>query len=150
MSFFERYAQALAARDVDAVTALHHAPCLKIHGDGSIECLATNQELRAFFQRLMVNYQARDGSDSGGHFDAFDVLPIGHQAALASLTWELRQKDGIVYRRFRRSYNLVRSGTEWKIVAATAHREQHEHLSSVAALCLGPVLAQAQPNLQPQ
>jgi hypothetical protein len=48
---------------------------------------------------------------------------MGSATVLASLTWEQFRRDGSMYRRFRRSYNLVRPNSLWKIIATTAHRE---------------------------
>ena len=119
--FFHRYARAAEAMNADDLARLHHAPCIKIHGDGAIECLSTHDAVREFFQALAGKYAARD--HSGGRFLDCEVKPLGTAAALASLTWEQFRSDGSIYRRFRRSYNLVRVGPDWKIVAATAHRE---------------------------
>jgi Domain of unknown function (DUF4440) len=125
-SFFQGYARAFDAGDVDRIASLHYAPCLKIHGDGSIECLSTPEAVRTFFRDLTGRYRARGDEHHAGRFLDLEVVPIGAQAALASLTWELQRKDGSVYRRFRRSYNIVRMGSDWKIVAATAHRDHEQ------------------------
>ena len=66
-------------------------------------------------------YAERD--HGGGRFLDLEVRPLGSAAALASLTWEQFKANGSVYRRFRRSYNLLRIDTDWKIVVATAHRD---------------------------
>ena len=88
---------------------------------GAVDCLPTEEAIRDFFRELARRYDARD--HSGGRFLDLEVKPIGSAAALASLTWEQFRRDGSMYRRFRRSYNLVRLGSLWKIIATTAHRE---------------------------
>ena len=120
-AFFETYANAAEAMDAEALASMHHAPCIKVHGDGRIECLLTHNDIRAFFEQLGARYAARDH----GHSRRSDLLeiPIGSAAVLASLTWEQFRKDGSLYRRFRRSYNLVRVASDWKILAAIAHRD---------------------------
>ena len=119
--FFQAYGQAFDAMDANRIASLHHAPCLKIHGDGSIQCLPTPEAVRGFFQALMERYRERENHSA--IFLDLEVVAIGAHAALAAVTWEQKRTDGRVYRRFRRSYNLVRAGPGWKIVAATAHRE---------------------------
>ena len=119
--FLQRYARAAESMDVADLAVLHSAPCLKVHGDGRIECLPTNEAVRAFFQALASKYGERD--HGGGRYLDLTVTEMGTAAALASLTWEQFRTDGSVYRRFRRSYNLIRVGSSWKILAATSHRE---------------------------
>ena len=119
-AFFRAYAQAFAAEEFDAVASLHHVPCVKVHGDGRVECLSSPDEVSAFFRRLLETYRGRGHADA--RFLDVEAVPIGSQAALASLTWEQRRADGAVYRRFRRSYNLVRGPSGWRILLATAHR----------------------------
>jgi hypothetical protein len=48
--FFQRYASAAESMDVSDLAVLHNAPCLKVHGDGRIECLPTQEAVRAFFE----------------------------------------------------------------------------------------------------
>jgi Domain of unknown function (DUF4440) len=119
--FFQRYARAAESMDPTELAGMHNAPCVKVHGDGRIECLPTPEAVHAFFQKLATKYEARD--HGGGRYLDLEVTPMGTAAALASLTWEQFRTDGRVYRRFRRSYNLVRVASSWKILAATAHRE---------------------------
>ena len=120
-TFFSTYGRALDAMDIDRVVSLHHAPCLKIHGNGSIQCLPTRETIRGFFHDLTGKYRERGlGSSS---FRDLEVVPIGVQAVLATLTWDLLSRDHSPLRQFRRSYNLVRLGTDWLILVATAHRE---------------------------
>jgi len=119
--FFQRYAIVAEAMDVDGLSSFHHAPFLHVHGDGRIECLPTRDAVREFFKALAGKYAGRD--HSGGRFLDLEVTPLGSAAALASLTLEQFRADGSVYRRVRRSYNLVRSGSDWNILVATAHGE---------------------------
>ena len=121
--FFQRYAIAAEARGVEALASFHHAPFLHIHGDGGAECLPTGARgrPRIFPGALFGKYAERD--HGGGRFLDLEVKPLGSAAALASLTWEQFKTDGSVYRRFRRSYNLLRINTDWKIVVTTAHRD---------------------------
>jgi len=120
-AFFRSYASAAEAMNAEALASLHHAPCLKVHGDGRVECLLTHDMVRAFFEELGGRYETRDHGES--HFHDLQATALGSAAALASVTWEQFRKDGSMYRRFRRSYNLIRVGGDWKILAATAHRE---------------------------
>ena len=118
--FFQRYARAAEAMQIEELAALHHTPCLKVHGDGSVQLLSDRDAVCAFFRELAGKYAARD--HSGGRFNDLEVQSIGTAGAFASLTWEQYRSDGSTYRTFRRSYNLIRSGSDWKILVATFHR----------------------------
>ena len=117
--FFQQYASAAEALGVNSLASFHHPPFLHIHGDGRIECLSTHEAVREFFELLADKYAERD--HGGARFLDLEVKPLGSATALASLTWEQFRADGSVYRRSRRSYNLIRVGADWKIVVATAH-----------------------------
>ena len=106
-TFFSTYGRALDAMYIDRVV--------------SIQCLPTRETIQGFFHDLTGKYRERAlGSSS---FRDLEVVPIGVQAVLATLTWDLLSRDHSPLRQFRRSYNLVRLGTEWLILVATAHRE---------------------------
>ena len=84
-ALFNAYAQAFNVWDSTSIAAMHHAPCLKVHGDGRVEFLESDVAVRDFFRDLMNKYRER-GLHSG-HFSDLEILPIGTFAALASVTW---------------------------------------------------------------
>lgn len=120
-TFFRQYERAAESMDAEALASMHSAPCIKIHGDGRVECLLTYEQVRSFFERLGTKYADRDHSHS--RRSNLVETPIGSAAVLASLTWEQFRRDGTLYRCFRRSYNLIRIGNDWKIVVAIAHQD---------------------------
>jgi hypothetical protein len=54
-------------------------------------------------------------------FSDLEVVPIGAKSVLATVTWEQWRKDSSVLRKWRQSYNLVRTDGPWQILAATFH-----------------------------
>jgi len=84
--FFQRYAAAAEAMDVDELASLHFTPCIKVHGDGTVECLLTPEAVSGFFRRLAEKYEQRDHGAS--RFLDLEATPLGTDAAQASLTWE--------------------------------------------------------------
>ena len=117
--FFETYATTFASINEAAIAKLYHAPCVTVRGDGSVLCLQTKEELQAFFQKVADGYY-REGF-RGGPFANLEVVAIGTRSALATMDWEMLREDKTVIRRWRQSYNLLRVGAEWKILAATFH-----------------------------
>jgi hypothetical protein len=118
--FFETYATTFASIDGAAIAKLYHAPCVTVRGDGSVLCLQTREELQAFFQKVADGYY-REGF-RGGPFVNLAAVAIGTRSALASMDWEMLREDKTVIRRWRQSYNLLRVGTEWKILTSTFHQ----------------------------
>jgi hypothetical protein len=117
---FETYATTFASIDGAAIAKLYHAPCVTVRGDGSVLCLQSREELQAFFQKVADGYY-REGF-RGGPFVNLEVVAIGMRSALASMDWEMLREDNTVIRRWRQSYNLLRVGAEWKILASTFHQ----------------------------
>jgi hypothetical protein len=118
--FFETYANTFASIDGAAIAKLYHAPCVTVRGDGSVLCLQTRDEVQAFFQKVADGYY-REGFRSGP-FVNLGVVAIGTRSVLATLDWEMLREDKTVIRRWRQSYNLLRVGTEWRILASTFHQ----------------------------
>ena len=118
--FFEIYATTFASIDGAAIAKLYHTPCVTARADGSVLCLQSREELQTFFQKVADGYY-REGF-RGGPFANLDVVAIGTRSALATLDWEMLRADKTVIRRWRQSYNLLRAGTEWRILASTFHQ----------------------------
>jgi hypothetical protein len=117
--FFETYATTFASINGAAIAKLYHAPCVTVRGDGSVLCLQTKEELQAFFQKVADGYY-REGF-RGGPFAYLEVVATGTRSALATMDWEMLREDKTVIRRWRQSYNLLRVGADWKILASTFH-----------------------------
>jgi hypothetical protein len=76
--------------------------------------------VQTFFQKVADGYYREGFRD--GPFANLDVVAIGARSALATLDWEMLREDKTVIRRWRQSYNLLRVGTEWRILASTFHQ----------------------------
>src|SRR5205085_8263205 len=57
--FFQRYARAVDAMRIDELASLHHTPCLKVHGDGTVQLLSDRDAVCGFFRELAGKYAAR-------------------------------------------------------------------------------------------
>src|SRR5262245_59571165 len=122
--FFETYANTFDSISIDGAAAfvqLYHAPSVTVFRDGSVHCLQSREEQQAFFQKVADGYY-REGYRGGGPFTNLDVVAIGTRSALATMDWELLREDKTVIRRWRQSYNLLRVGTEWRVLAGTFHQ----------------------------
>jgi hypothetical protein len=118
-AFLELYTREFDSADGPRIAKLYYAPCVTIRGDGSIHCFQSDEELTRFFQGVADTYR-RDGYRSG-RFSNLEVVPIGGRSALVSVDWELLRADESVIRKWRQSYNLVRTGSGWQILVSTFH-----------------------------
>jgi hypothetical protein len=121
-ALFEEYSEAFASFDGKQVAMLYYIPTITMRGDGSIHCLRSDKELAVFFQGVIDTYR-RDGY-IGSNIKNFEVLPIGDLSALATMDWEMLRQDKSLIRRWRQSYNVVRTPAGWRILVATFHVAQ--------------------------
>ena len=118
-AFLELYTREFDSADGPRIAKLYYPPCVTMRGDGSIHCFQSGEELTRFFQGVADTYR-RDGYRSG-RFSNLEVVPIGGRSALVSVDWELLRADESVIRKWRQSYNLVRTGSGWQILVSTFH-----------------------------
>ena len=119
-AFLDSYMQAFVSSDGGNIASLYHAPCVTVRADGSVHCLQSSEELRSFFQKLADTY-SQEGCRRWRYLD-LEVIGIGRRSALVTMTWEMLRADETVIRRWRQSYNLLRVGEAWKILASTFHQ----------------------------
>jgi ketosteroid isomerase-like protein len=118
-TFFQRYNEAFASIDGQAIAALYCIPTVTMRGDGSIHCFQSQEEAARFFQGVADSYQ-KDGY-GGGTFSDIQVTEIGGRSVLATMDWEMLRYDGSLIRKWRQSYNLVLAASGWKILVSTFH-----------------------------
>jgi len=118
-AFFVQYNEVFATFDGKQVAALYYMPTVTMRGDGSIHCLRSQEDLAAFFQGVIDTYR-KDGY-AGSNLKNLEVLPIGDLSALATMDWEMLRQDGSLIRRWRQSYNVVRTPAGWRILVSTFH-----------------------------
>jgi hypothetical protein len=94
-------------------------PGVALRGDGSVQSLQSRPDLERFFQAAVDSYR-RDGC-RGIRYRDLEMVPMGTRSVLGTVTWELLGEDGRAVRRWRQSYNLVRAGNGWQVLASTYH-----------------------------
>src|ERR1700730_3818575 len=119
--FFSDFVAAFCTFDGVRIAERYHAPGIALRADGSIDVMQSHAEIEKAFEAAVAGYH-RDGC-RGLRFQDLHVVPMGAQAALGTVTWELLREDGAVVRRWRQSYNLVRVEAAWMVFASTHHVE---------------------------
>lgn len=117
--FFDRYAAAFASGDPADAARFYHAPCIKMHGDGSLEALQTPQDIARFVAGVRKTHGERGSHES--RITALRAARLGARAALATLDWVSVREDGSEVRRWRRSYALARADGAWRILTQLSH-----------------------------
>ncbi len=118
-AFFVQYNEVFATFDGKQVAALYYMPTVTMRGDGSIECLRSQEDLAAFFQGVIDTY--RNDGYAGSNPKNLEILPIGDLSALATMDWEMLRQDGSLIRTWRQSYNVIRTPAGWRILVSTFH-----------------------------
>ena len=117
--FLTAYNEAFETFDAPRITPFYHVPCITIRGDGSIHSFQARADIETFFRGVAETYSS--AGYRSGTFHDLEVVPIGGRSALATLTWEQLREDKSTLRKWRQSYNLVRIGNGWQILASTFH-----------------------------
>jgi hypothetical protein len=118
-AFFDAFVRAFDSFDGQQVARLFLAPYLAMHTASSVECFATPAEIAAYFQRVLDRYLETGCRNC--RYAELEVVAMGAQCALGTVTWELCAGDGSVLSSWRESYNLARQGGELRVFATIDH-----------------------------
>lgn len=117
--FFDEFVEAFAGFDGVLVAQRYLTPYLACGGPEAVRAFTSSDEIAAYFQILLDGYRAR-GCRSCRYLD-LEVLALGADCALGSVTWELLDADAVVVTRWRESYNLCRVDGRYLVFASTDH-----------------------------
>jgi ketosteroid isomerase-like protein len=118
-AFFDEFVQAFASFDGRAIAGRYLSPYLAFHAPGSSQVFMSPDETASYFQRIVDGYHAR-GCRSCRYAD-LQVVALGRDCALATVTWELLAQDLSVLESWRESYNLCLVEGCYKVFASTDH-----------------------------
>jgi hypothetical protein len=119
VGFFDEFVEAFRTFDGDEIARRYLSPYSALHADGSIDCFASHAHVAKYFQEIVDEYHNK-GCRSCRYKD-LDVVPIGGQSVLGTVTWELLREDGSVLSFWRESYNLARVGGRLRVFASVDH-----------------------------
>lgn len=119
ITFFDAFAAAFLSFKGSHIAERYVVPYLALQTDGSIQCFAEHADVGQYFQSVVDAYYAQ-GCRSCRYKD-LEVLPLGNQCALGTVTWDLLREDGSVLTSWRESYNLLRAPDGLRIFASVDH-----------------------------
>ena len=118
-AFFDDFVVAFAQMDGPLIAHRYHVPYLAIHADGRHDLFTSAEAVGVYFQRIVDAYR-RDGCRTCRYRD-LAVVPLGADAVLATVTWDLIDTAGAVTSSWTESYNLLRIPDGLRVYASTDH-----------------------------
>lgn len=118
-AFFDAFMEALRSFDGKKIAERYAAPYLALNGEGTLALLSTQADIASYFQTVLDNYFAQ-GCRSCRYLE-LEVIAVGSQSAMGSVTWELLDQDGKVLSSWRESYNFLRTENGLRIFSSTDH-----------------------------
>jgi hypothetical protein len=103
--------------NVDEVNQFFHFPCIFVGADGSVSLFHAAEDISTFHRPRLESF--RKGGVKKSNAKDFEVVGLGTQSALVSVTWEQCREDDSVERTWRHSYNAVKTDAGWKILVST-------------------------------
>jgi hypothetical protein len=103
--------------NVDEVNQFFHLPCIFVGADGSVSLFRAAEDISTFHRPRLESF--RKGGVKKSNAKDFEVIGLGTQSALVSVTWEQCREDDSIERTWRHSYNAVKTDMGWKILVST-------------------------------
>ncbi|OOG44744.1 hypothetical protein [Polaromonas sp. A23] len=122
-AFFDAFVQAFLSFDGKVIAKRYAAPYLALNGEGALTLLPTQADIASYFQTVLDNYFA-EGCRSCRYLE-LEVLAIGSQSGMSTVTWEMLDQNGKVLSSWRESYNFMRTEDGLRIFASTDHVDGH-------------------------
>ncbi|NQY21726.1 MAG: nuclear transport factor 2 family protein [Campylobacteraceae bacterium] len=117
--FFRKYGSTFDSWDMDKFSSFFHEPFISIRGDGKSVIMNTKRDAKIFFTRVLNTWK-RDGYHKFQTKD-YEIINLGEQSILVTFTWQMMNKENVIIRQWRQSYNLVKYNNQWKIIMSTFH-----------------------------
>ena len=83
--FFDDFVRAFCTFDGTQIAARYDVPGIALRADGSIQVMQAQSEVERVFEAAVAGYH-REGC-RGIRFKDLDVVPMGEQAVLGTVTW---------------------------------------------------------------
>jgi len=119
-SFFDEYASAYSARDMEEVTNLCHWPFLAVRRGEAIH-LPDRDAVRDHFATAIEAYRFTGGDSLTWTPVEIDARELGEQSVFASVHWNALDADARVVRDTWTSYQLLSTRDGWRFLSYTNH-----------------------------
>jgi hypothetical protein len=120
IDFFKRYQCEFDQQNWASFAALFHEPAMSVRADGSVMVIPTHAD----GARLYASVSTAWRTEGYARFETenFEVLELGESSRLVSFDWLMLSNEGDLIRRWRQSYQLIRSQESWQVFTSTFHK----------------------------
>ena len=119
VEFFDVFVSAFHTFDGHLIAQRYLAPYIALNADGSVQSFDEQSAIGRYFQGIVSAYHAQ--GCRGCCYKDLEVVPLGSQSALVTVTWELFREDDSVLSSWRESYLVTRKNNDLRIVASVDH-----------------------------
>ena len=120
IDFFKRYQCEFDQQNWASFAALFHEPAMSVRADGSVMVIPTHADGARLYATVSTAWR----TEGYARFETenFEVLELGESSRLVSFDWLMLSDDGDLIRRWRQSYQLIRSQESWQVFTSTFHK----------------------------
>jgi hypothetical protein len=121
IDFFKRYQSEFDQQNWGAFAALFHEPAMSVRADGAVMVIASHTEGARLYESVAAAW--REQGYARFEMKNFEVMKLGQDSRLVSFDWLMLGTDGALIRRWRQSYQLIRSQQTWRVFTSTFHKD---------------------------
>jgi hypothetical protein len=120
IDFFKRYQCKFDQQNWASFADLFHEPAMSVRADGSVMLIPTHTD----GARLYASVSSAWRAEGYARFETenFEVLALGQDSRLVSFDWLMLSDEGELIRRWRQSYQLIRTHDVWQVFTSTFHK----------------------------
>jgi hypothetical protein len=120
INFFKHYQCQFDQQNWVNFAGLFHEPAMSVRADNSVMLIPTHADGARFYASVSSAWRA----EGYARFETenFEVLTLGQDSRLVSFDWLMLSADGDLIRRWRQSYQLIRTQDVWQVFTSTFHR----------------------------
>ncbi|BDU55135.1 hypothetical protein [Limnohabitans sp. TEGF004] len=120
IDFFKRYQSEFDQQNWASFAALFHEPAMSVRADGSVMVIPTHAD----GARLYASVSSAWRAEGYERFETenFEVLAQGQDSRLVSFDWLMLSNEGELIRRWRQSYQVIRTKDDWQVFTSTFHK----------------------------
>jgi hypothetical protein len=118
--FFKRYQSEFDQQNWASFAALFHEPAMSVRADGSVMVIPTHADGARLYKSVSIAWRAEGYSRF--ETENFEALALGQDSWLASFDWLMLSNEGELIRRWRQSYQVIRTKDDWQVFTSTFHK----------------------------
>jgi hypothetical protein len=118
-AFFDEFVEAFRTFDGTEISRRYLTPYVSMHADGTSTLFSSNTAIAEYFQKVVDEYHEQECRSC--RYQELAVTPMGTNAALGTVTWELLRENGTIVTSWRESYGVVHSQGKLKAFVSIDH-----------------------------